>query len=125
MKDEILTTLEQLAWYGLTEQAIAYIKSIEVEQIKNIKNLETLAGYFKRNRENIPNYALRKKLGLRNSSNIGEKYNDLIVAKRQKNNGMSWTKPGANSLGLIKMMNLNGETNTWLKEGKINFSWAA
>lgn len=124
-KDEIITTLEQLAWYGETEQAIDFINSIEAEQIKNKKNLEALAGYFKRNQENIPNYALRKKIGLRNSSNIGEKYNDLIVAKRQKNNGMSWTRDGATSLGLIKMMNLNGETDCWLRERKINFSWAA
>jgi hypothetical protein len=39
----------------------------------------------------IPVYAVRRQLGLRNSSNRGEKANDLLVAARQKHNGMSWS----------------------------------
>jgi len=37
-------------------------------------------------------------LGLRNSSNRGEKVNDLVVSERQKHNGMSWSPEGSVAL---------------------------
>ena len=46
----------------------------------------------------IPVYAVRRELGLRNSSNRGEKANDLLVAERQKHNGMSWSPSGSVAL---------------------------
>jgi len=53
-----------------------------------------LITYLHRNQACIPCYALRKKLGLRISSNPVEKANDLVVSNRQKHNGMSWSADG-------------------------------
>ena len=53
-------------------------------------------------------YVVRAKLGLRNSSNPIEKENDILVAQRQKHNGMSWSKNGSGSLASIKMVFQNG-----------------
>ena len=45
------------------------------------------------------NYALRKKLGLRVSSNL---VNDLVVTNRQKHNGMSRSTDGSICLGAFR-----------------------
>ena len=45
--------------------------------------------YLERKSEHIACYAFRRKMGLRISSNRVEKANDLLVAKRQKDDGMS------------------------------------
>ena len=55
-------------------------------------------------------------LGLRNSSNDVEKENDLIVAQRQKHNGMSWSTTGSGALAQITALSINGELGDWLRE---------
>jgi hypothetical protein len=65
---------------------------VDKSKVKNATKLDELIKYLERVRNYIPNYALRKKLGLRNSSNLVEKANAVVVAKRQKNNGMSRRK---------------------------------
>lgn len=79
----------QYLWYGLSDQAIQYIKDINPADIKNQEQLDILIDYIQRNKASIPCYALRKKLNLRNSSNRVEKANDQLVAQRQKHKGMS------------------------------------
>ena len=69
---------------------------------------------FEKHRAHIPCYALRHLLGLRNSSNRVEKANDLVVAQRQKHNGMSWSITGSIALAQIKALFLNHEMSRWL-----------
>ncbi|MDO9535590.1 MAG: hypothetical protein Q7J85_09755, partial [Bacillota bacterium] len=70
-------------------------------------------------------YALRKQLGLRNSSNKGEKANDLCVADRQKHNGMSWSKSGSVALASVISLHLNNEQELWCSKDTLSFTWAA
>ena len=98
IRNDILRKVMPLLWHGLTERAIAALEQIEPEKIKNNEKLSKLLSYLDRNKEMIPCYALRKRLGLKNSSAIGEKMNDLLVASRQKHNGMSWSKTGSLAL---------------------------
>lgn len=114
-----------LLWHGLTNQAIELLKQIEPEKIKNDEKLAKLITYLERNNAMIPCYALRKNLGLCNSSAIGEKMNDLIVSSRQKHNGMSWSKNGSLSLAALTAAKLNGEDLTWLEQKKLEFKLAA
>ncbi|MDR3204436.1 MAG: hypothetical protein LBV23_06795 [Deltaproteobacteria bacterium] len=67
------------------------------------------------------NYALRKKLGLRNSSNLVEKANDVVVAKRQKNNDMSWSVEGSTSLATVTCVRANGNLKSWTENKSIPF----
>ena len=78
-------------------------------------------GYLDRNRLTIPNYMLRAELGLRNSSNRGEKANDLIVANRQKHNGMSWSDIGSASLASVSAIQYNAELDSWLYNRTLSF----
>jgi len=43
----------------------------------------------------------QKKSGLHNSSQAGEKANNLVVSTRQKHKGMSWRSPGSMTLASV------------------------
>ncbi len=83
VRNEILREVMPLLWHGLTDKAIGLLKGIEAEKVKNDEKLSKLIAYLERNKEMIPCYAIRKSLGLRNSSAIGEKMNDLIVSSSE------------------------------------------
>lgn len=82
IRNSILDNILPYLWIGKIDKAIEILNSINDGMIKSKANIDKLIGYFERNRGNIPCYALRKKLGLRNSSNKGEKANDLVVSDR-------------------------------------------
>ena len=125
VRNEILREVMPLLWHGLTPRAIELLKKIEVTRIKDEEKLSKLIAYLERNREIIPCYAIRKSLGLRNSSAIGEKMNDLLVSSRQKHNGMSWSKSGSLALAALTMAKINGESQVWLEKKNLRFKLAA
>ncbi len=98
IRNAVLADLMPLLWLSQIDAASAYLRAIRPAQIKSGKSVDRLRKYFERNREYVPCYALRAQLGLRNSSNRGEKANDLCVASRQKHNGMSWSRDGSVAL---------------------------
>lgn len=123
-KKERNNTLEKLLrilWAGDVEGAVNYLHSLPASIIKNKKWLEEQTAYLKRKKENITCYAVRAGLGLRNSSNPVEKENDILVARRQKHNGMSWSKHGSNTLAAIEMIFQNGYEDLWFRKGQISF----
>jgi len=120
-RNSVLTELLPVLWLGKIDNAISILRTLDPGIIKSGKNTERLIGYFERNRKHIPCYALRKKLGLRISSNKGEKANGLVVSGRQKHNGMSWSKDGSVALATIKSLHLNKEHENWYCNDKINF----
>jgi len=125
VRNEVLNELLPLLWLGMTAKAIAYLQEVPGSLIKDPGVMEKLMKYLERNTQCIPCYAVRKELGLRNSSAIGEKMNDLIVSDRQKNNGMSWSKPGSVALASITALKLNNEYGKWFEERDIEFKLAA
>ena len=125
IRNHVVEKLTPWLWYGLVDKAIVLLQNIDKESIKNQKELDDLINYLIRVKPFIPVYEIRKRLGLRNSSNIGEKQNDLIVSERQKHNGMSWSESGSVALASITTVARNNETQNWLEKGKINFKLAA
>lgn len=123
IKGIVLTTLLSLLWLGKVDMAIAYLENLDTKTIKNEKKLKDLIGYFNRNINNIPCYALRKELGLKTSSNLVEKANDNIVANRQKHNGTSWSKSGSVALASVTAMFKNKEENNWIKRRFLEFKF--
>ena len=121
LRNAALEELMPLLWYGLVDQAIDYLSHIPEGQIKNQDELMHLMTYLGRNRVMIPVYAVRRELGLRNSSNRGEKANDVLVAARQKHNGMSWSKSGSVALASVTALKKNKTYKTWFQERKIEF----
>lgn len=121
VRNELLKTLLGLLWLGRVSEAIAYLQNLDSNTVRCSEHIDKLIAYLERNRGHIPCYALRKQLGLRISSNRGEKANDLVVAKRQKHNGMSWSKPGSSSLANITALFLNEEQENWLTKRELDF----
>ncbi len=125
IRNEILDKLMPLLWYGLIDEAVVYLEEIDTDSIKAMETLDKLIEYLRRNKPYIPCYAVRKELGLCNSSAIGEKMNDLVVSSRQKHNGMSWSKAGSVSLATITALKRNNENDKWFETKGLNFKLAA
>ena len=121
-RNEMLQKVMPLLWRGNVDGAIATLKLIDMSMVKNESMLIYIMGYLERVRGTIPNYMLRSALGLRNSSNRGEKANDLIVSNRQKHNGMSWSNVGSSSLASVSAALHNNEADNWIHNGTLSFS---
>jgi hypothetical protein len=125
VRNAFLEQLSPLLWHGMVDHAIEALRKLDPDLVKNHDVVEKLIAYLERNRDHIPCYAVRKSLGLRNSSNAGEKANDLVVSERQKHNGMSWTKQGSVALASVSTLARNKEYLQWFRHGDIRFKFAA
>jgi hypothetical protein len=121
-RNEVLKNILIFMWLGKVDDAVEHLRKIDNYKIKNKDEIEKLIAYFQRNWSYIPCYALRQRLGLRVSSNRGEKANDLVVAKRQKHNGMSWSKTGSTGLANVTALFLNKEDENWINRRQLDFS---
>ena len=72
--------------------------------------------YLEKHRNEIPCYALRSMLGLRNASQAVESANFFLVADRQKVGGMSWSFSGSEALSLIRTLFENNESQEWFHD---------
>jgi hypothetical protein len=122
LRNEALEAVARQLWLGKTDAAIDALRGIGAEAIRDPAHIDKLAAYIERNFPFIPCYALRKRLGLRISSNRGEKANDVVVAGRQKHQGMSWSKPGSGGMAAICAAIRNRELDSWVKSGSLSFS---
>ena len=116
-RNEILQKLLRILWVGNVDEALAYLRNLDETVLRPKNRIDDLCQYIEKHREHIPPYALRAELGLRNSSNRVEKANDLVVAQRQKHNGMSWSTSGSGALAQITALIINDELRSWLNEG--------
>ena len=82
---------------------------------------QNLIRYLQNKESVIACYAMRRRLGLRISSNAVEKANDLTVAKRQKHQGMSWSYHGSRHFAALTALYLNQEADVWHKTGSLSF----
>lgn len=125
LRNEVLDRLTRFLWYGLVDQAIAYLGSVKHAVMKDPDAVRVLRDYIERNRPYLPCYDARKRLGLRNSSNRGETMNDLLVSQRQKHHGMSWSPGGSSALAALEAITRNGEYQRWFEYGELELKCAA
>ena len=122
-RNEQVRAVLRLLWYGLVDDAIAHLRSISRDEIKDPSQIEALVGYLERNRSWIPNYAMRRRLKLCNSSNPAERTNNLIASQRQKKNGMSWSPDGSQALSALACVVLNNRVKEWLTECQFSLTF--
>ena len=94
VKAHLLRQLYRRLWRGNVAGAIAVLEA-ERAQTKKEAKLDELIGYLQARTPWIPNYRQRRIERKYIGSAHVEKANDLIVARRQKNRGMQWSKPRA------------------------------
>lgn len=121
IRNKVLQKLLRILWTGNVKGAVSYLETLDAALIKNQKWLQEQIHYLLRKEDGIVCYALRAHFGLRNSSNCVEKENDLLVAQRQKHNGMSWSVHGSCALAAIEMVFHNGYDDIWFRQGQISF----
>lgn len=121
VRNATLDQLRPLLWHGLTDRAIQVLQELDPHQVKNPAAQQQLIDYLQRCKPHIPCYAVRKQLGLPNGSSTGEKMNDLLVAQRQKHNGMSWSAEGSVALAALTAVIRNGEYESWFKKKTLAF----
>jgi len=125
LRNETLTDLSNLLWYGRVDSARAFLRNLPRETLKKPDAIRGLIGYLDRNQAYIPCYEVRQRLRLRNSSQIGEKMNDLLVSHRQKHKGMSWSVSGSQSMAALETLKRNGEYQHWFEYHEIELKQAA
>jgi hypothetical protein len=86
-----------LLWQGKSAETIACLQEITA---KNETAKEMLITYLTKNETTIIDYERRSQAKKTIGSGRTEKQNDIIVAKRQKYNGMSWSPKGSNAMVL-------------------------
>ena len=108
--------------YGNVDEAIDYIKHIDPNDIDKPEALKSLIEYIEHRREMIPCYALRKKAGLKNSSNSSELCNELIISERQKvDDKMHWGEDGSAALAALTAIFVNDADDLWFRKRQIKF----
>lgn len=125
VRNQVLKPLVRLLWLGCVDRAIQLLRELDPDKVKDAQRLEQLMGYFQRQQPFIPCYAVRRELGLRNSSNRGEKANALLVSYRQKKKGMSWSATGSAALAALTAVVRNDEYSQWFRSRSLRFSFAS
>ena len=103
-KNEHLAFLLGKLWKGNVDSCLDYLSGINS---RNQSKLDELLKYLTKHKSEIINYELRNKIGKPIGSGRMEKGVDLVIGNRQKRKGMSWSKKGSRSLGLLKVKELN------------------
>ena len=114
--------LSGMLWNGKTDQAVKYLSELPDSAVKNKAQLQDVIDYIERKKEGITTLSIRRWLGMKIGSRDVEKDNDMIVASRQKHNGMSWNREGSSNLSALTAMIRNGQMNSFILGKKLNFS---
>lgn len=142
-KNAVRAALRAYIWIGRIDCVLSYLETFvknkdlkisildmtdeELEANEEIacgKKFKELYSYFTRKGKYVPCYAVRKELGLVNSSNCVEQTNNVMIATRQKNNGMSWSTEGSLAIAVLTMLKRNGTLDFYITTGEVNFNFA-
>lgn len=114
-KEAHIGELLKLLWRGRTKEALGYLHT-QVET-KSEKWLAALCTYLEKHESEIIDYERRQKVGKSIGSGRMEKGVDQVIGARQKSKGMSWSPTGSKALGILKVVELNGQWNQlWFPE---------
>ncbi|HEX4946325.1 MAG TPA: UPF0236 family protein [Blastocatellia bacterium] len=114
-KEAHVSALLKLLWRGQTKEALHYLHT-QVES-RSEKWLAALCTYLEKHEVEIIDYERRQKAGKAIGSGRMEKGVDQVIGARQKSKGMSWSPTGSKALGILKVVELNGQWNQlWFPE---------
>jgi len=114
-KEIHVAELLKLLWHGRADQALTYLRT-QVET-KSEKWLSALITYVEKHQAEIIDYERRQDAGKPIGSGRMEKGVDQVIGARQKSKGMSWSPTGSKALGILKVIELNGQwERLWFPE---------
>jgi len=106
-KAKLLGSLLVHLWRGQVDEALALLEAYR-PQAKDTEKLDELIAYLANRRAYLPNYKERRAQRKYIGSAHTEKGNDLIVARRQKHQGMHWSEDTSDALAALRTLLLNG-----------------
>jgi hypothetical protein len=106
-KRELLGLLLKHLWRGQVQETLDILEEYR-PQAKNLAKLDELLQYLQKRQAFIPNYRQRRAHQQYIGSAHVEKGNDLIVARRQKHQGMHWSEQTSDALAALRTLRLNG-----------------
>ncbi len=87
---------------GLVQTALNYVESLRPSDERHQESLRQFREYVEQNRD-----GLRYEPGETWGSGVVEKLVDVVVGKRMKRQGMSWSSAGANNLLALRCRHIN------------------
>lgn len=105
-------------WRGQLDEVLELLKAYR-PQAKDTDSLETLITYLSDRRAYLPNYKARRAQRQYIGSAHAEKANDLLVARRQKHQGMHWREASSDGLAALRTLLLNGGWDLYWKEQQV------
>jgi len=121
MSNLYVRKLLTILWSGNVDKGILYCEGIDPDLIKNQGAMDELIKYFKNKGKYMTCYALRRRAGLRNSSNGSENVNDVTVSRRQKDDNQAWRETGSSSSANTSCLFFNEEDDLWFSKGELTF----
>ena len=118
-KQDLLKQLRSSLWQGQVESALATLEGYR-SGTKNEEKLQELIDYLSAHKPYIVNYETRRRQRQYIGSAHAEKACDLIVARRQKNQGMHWSEQSADALAALKTMMLNQDWDLYWIERQVS-----
>lgn len=106
-----------LLWTGEYGACIQYIEELKPHSKRLYKQKELIA-YLDKHKDELINYELRQSNGKKIGSGKSEVTVNQVIGSRQKKKGMSWTPQGSHSLGVLKCLELNDETDAFWNRKK-------
>jgi hypothetical protein len=106
-KKPLLKVVVGCLWQGQVAEAITALEAHR-PHAKNLDKLDELIGYLQARQPYIPNYRARRRECRYIGSGHVEKANDLLVAQRQKGQGMHWSLETSDALAALRTLMLNG-----------------
>ncbi len=106
-KERFLRQVQRRLWRGDVEGACAYVETYR-PQARNTEKLDELLAYLRARRAFLPNYRQRYTTRQYIGSGHTEKFNDLLVARRQKGAGRHWSDETSDALAALRTLLLNG-----------------
>ena len=117
-KEALLGQLLYRLWRGQIDEALALLEAYR-PQAKDTDSLERLLTYLSDRRAYLPNYKARRAQRQYIGSTHAEKANDLLVARRQKHQGMHWREASSDGLTALRTLLLNGGWDMYWKEQQV------
>lgn len=91
-----------LVFRNQAAEALRYVRGLHPSDREHHQELEGFRAYLERNLDGI-NYRTKGPIG----SGVVEKIADILVGRRMKHRGMSWSRQGANNLLALRVHALN------------------
>jgi hypothetical protein len=117
-KKPLLKVVVGCLWQGQVTEAIAALEASR-PAAKNVEKLDELIGYLHARAPYIPNYRARRRECRYIGSGHVEKTNDLLVAQRQKGQGMHWSLETSDALAALRTLMLNGGWEGYWRDRKV------